>query len=91
MTAKKEPRVIYSPQVERQIAADPELARAMREVASRMRNALQAVEDGRYATFDEAIAAQGLKSKPLDDEEAILTQEAAEAMEEAIRGPERKN
>jgi hypothetical protein len=59
--------VIYSEKIKEQMAADPDLAEAMREFAACCRQAQQAVKDGRYATFDDAMEAiTGNRPEPVD-------------------------
>lgn len=64
----KIPQVIVAPEAQSVLDADPALAEAFKEIAARLRQAMQSVKDGRYATFDEAAAAVGLQSRPVLDE-----------------------
>ena len=65
--------IVLSENAKRQLAADPELAAACRELFANMRQAHLAVREGRYATFDDAMEAiTGERPTPLvpseDDE-----------------------
>lgn len=51
------PQVIMMPECEADIAANPELAKAMQGMKEALLNAMQGVKDGRYATFDDAMEA----------------------------------
>lgn len=52
-----EPKVVIPPEIQKQMDANPELAKAMKDMMAEMKNAMQAVKDGRYATFEDAIEA----------------------------------
>lgn len=63
---EKDP-LIYSEQAKAQIAADPELAEAMREMAALMRQAHHAWQTGQYASFADALEAiTGCRPEPVD-------------------------
>lgn len=78
----KTPEVILSPHAQAQVDADPDLAKAMREFSALARQAMQDVEDGRYKSFDEAMAAKGLEATKidLDDLPKDMPEEAKEAL-----------
>ena len=70
--ADDELKVELSDQVKAQMAADPELAEAMREMIANFHQAHAAVKAGQYKTFDEAMEAiTGERPVPVtgDDEE----------------------
>lgn len=57
------------------LAAHPELAKAMREMAANMRQAHHAWKSGQYASFDdamEAITGERPESLDLDEDDAPL-------------------
>ena len=63
---EKDP-LVYSEQVKAQMAADPELAEAMKEMAAMMRQAHHAWKSGQYASFGDAMEAiSGCRPEPLD-------------------------
>lgn len=57
----REPQIIISPEATEELARlevkHPGLGESAREMFANMRQAMQAVKDGRYATFDDAIEA----------------------------------
>lgn len=59
------PQVVLSPQVENAVAEDADLAKFIREFSTAARQSMQAVADGRYADFNEAMRALGYNPKPL--------------------------
>lgn len=59
--------LIYSEQVKAAMAADPDLAEAMREIATSMRQAHHAWRSGQYASFEDAMEAiTGQRPEPVD-------------------------
>ena len=67
MTKKdKEWTVEYSDKVMKQMAENPEMAKAIREMAANMRQAMDGVQRGQYKSFDEAMESiTGSRSEPL--------------------------
>lgn len=64
------PCVEYSPEIMEQMKEDPELSKFMRDFSSMARQAMQAVHDGQYETFDEAMEAiTGHKPEQVDLDE----------------------
>lgn len=57
MTEDKIPQVIMPPDMQAELDANPELAKAMQGMKEAMLNAMQGVEDGRYASFEDAMEA----------------------------------
>jgi len=53
----KIPQVIIPPEMQAEIDKDPKLAEAMRDMSAQMRQAMQGVQDGKYADFNDAMEA----------------------------------
>lgn len=71
MTGKKDKdlTIELSPEVEASMAADPELAKAMRELSAIMRQAFAGVQSGQYKSMDDAMEAlTGNRPKKIDPE-----------------------
>lgn len=68
----KMPKVVISPHILKQMANDPELEAAMQKFSKTALEAMWAVKDGRYANFDEAMAAlTGAEPRKLDEDEVV--------------------
>lgn len=73
MSEPKDLDIVILPDVQAAIDADPELAKAMRELSAAFHQAWHAVETGQHATFDDAMEAiTGLRPArvTLDDGDA---------------------
>jgi hypothetical protein len=57
--------ILFAPEAQAQIDADPELASAVKDFAAMMRQVYQDVHDGKYASLDEAMEAIG--AEPFDE------------------------
>ncbi len=57
MPEDKEMKIELSNQVKEAMAGDPALSAALTELFANMRQAQHAIDEGRYATFDDAMAA----------------------------------
>lgn len=67
-TKNKELEVVYSKQVKAKMAGDPEIAAMVKEMAANFRQAMWAVGEGHYNSFDDAIEAiTGSRPRKLDD------------------------
>lgn len=53
----KIPQVVIPPDMQAEIDANPELAKAMQGMTEALKNAMQGVKDGRYASFEDAMEA----------------------------------
>lgn len=72
---KKDLEVVLSEQVRAQMAADPELAAAIREMSAIFRQADHAVKTGQHKTFEDAIEAlTGERPQPVDLDDDGATQ-----------------
>jgi hypothetical protein len=61
------PTIIMLPEAQREIDANPELAKAMPGLAESLKNALQGVKDGRYKSFEDAMQAMtGERPRQID-------------------------
>ena len=71
-TKPKDLEIIMSDEVAAQMADDPEMAAALREISAAFRQAHHAVQSGQHGTFEDAMEAiTGNRPEPvfLDDEE----------------------
>jgi hypothetical protein len=59
-------KIEFSDEVLEQMEADPEVAAMLRNFAASLRQAQQAVHDGKYETAEEALAALGLHAREID-------------------------
>lgn len=79
-----------SEQVKQQMADNPELAEAMREIFANMHQAMHGVQSGQYQSFDDAMEAiTGQRPKPAEEgeaEEALEQWAAAHPLEAAWCG-----
>ena len=72
MTEDKELTIKMSEQVKGAMAADPELAEALRMFSANMHQAFHAVEHGQYASMEDAMEAiTGDRPRKLSDEEEL--------------------
>ena len=67
----KELEIVILPEAANEIAADPELANAMKDMFAAFHQANAAVQSGQYASFEDAMEAiTGSRPEPVDlDEE----------------------
>lgn len=73
--SEKELEIVILSQVQQEMDADPELAKAMREFFANVRQANEAVIAGRYSSFDDAMEAITGRRPELiewDDEDETL-------------------
>jgi len=56
----------FTEQAAEQVRADPELAGVVSDLMAMFRQAQQSFHDGKYASFEEALAALGVKATKLD-------------------------
>ena len=66
----EELKIEFAPEALAQMAADPELAAAMKDMQARFRQAQQDFHDGKYASFEEAMEAMG--AIPVDEDDVPL-------------------
>jgi hypothetical protein len=52
---KEEPTVIWSDEVKEKVADDPELGEFVRNFSALARQAMEGVQSGKYASFEEAM------------------------------------
>lgn len=74
----KDWKVAYSDQVKEQAAENPEMAEALRDFTSRMRQAMHDFEAGKFSSRDEAMRSIG--GEKVDPDE--VPEEVMDAMEE---------
>ena len=58
-----------SEQAQEALAEDPELASAVKDMMAKFRQAQQAFHEGRYSSFEEALAALGVRATKIRDED----------------------
>lgn len=59
------PEIVLSPQAQAKIDSDPKLKEAFKGLSATMRQAMQSVKDGKYKTFDEALAVLGIEAEKI--------------------------
>src|SRR5258708_3914669 len=65
----KDLKIVMLPEVEADLAKDPELAEVMRDFSAMMRQAFEATERGQYKTMDDAMEAiMGCRPVKIDAE-----------------------
>jgi hypothetical protein len=86
-------RVLPSAQekLDKLMADDPEFAKAYREFAANLRQAMQAVQEGRYERFEdamEAITGQRPKRVDLDDDALPALEDDSIALTDFTKDPD---
>lgn len=69
MPDDKTPEIIIMPEAQARIDADPELAKMVRDMSAMLRQVMQGVKDGKYASFDEGCRALGIDVTKMEDDD----------------------
>lgn len=65
----EELKIEFSDQAKQALESDPKLANGVRDLMAKFRQAQQAFHEGRYPSFEEALAALGVEAKRIAGED----------------------